>query len=122
VTEEEEMLSAVTLKEASVRINAHLCFDGQCEAAFRTYHQVLGGTIVTMLKYGESAMATQVEPQWHDRIVHATLQLGELELTGVDVYRPASAALFLQSTAAKVDRDTFAVPASALTDRALSRR
>jgi hypothetical protein len=39
-----------------------------------------------MLKYGESPMATQVEPRWHDRIVHATLQLGELELTGVDVF------------------------------------
>jgi PhnB protein len=68
-----------------VRISPHLCFDGQCQAAFHTYHQVLGGTIVTMLKYGESPMATQVEPQWHERIVHAALQLGELELTGVDL-------------------------------------
>jgi PhnB protein len=69
-----------------VRISPHLCFDGQCEAAFRAYRQILGGAIVTMLKYGESPMATRVEPQWHDRIVHATLQFGELELTGVDVF------------------------------------
>jgi PhnB protein len=69
-----------------VRISPHLCFDGQCEAAFRAYHQILGGAIVTMLKYGDSPMAIQVEPRWHDRIVHATLQFGELELTGVDVF------------------------------------
>jgi len=69
-----------------VRISPHLCFDGQCEAAFRAYHQILGGAIVTMLKYGDSPMATQVEPRWHDRIVHATLQFGELELIGVDVF------------------------------------
>src|ERR1700731_3396942 len=72
-------------KEVAVRIIPHVCFDGQCEAAFRTYHRVLGGTIVTMLKYGESPMAAQVEPRWHDRIVHATLQLDELELSGVDL-------------------------------------
>lgn len=69
-----------------MRISPHLCFDGQCEAAFRAYHQILGGAIVTMLKYGDSPMATQVEPRWHDRIAHATLQFGELELTGVDVF------------------------------------
>ena len=71
-----------------LRISPHLCFDGQCEAAFRAYHRILGGAIVTMLKYGESPMATRVDPRWHDRIMHATLQLGELELTGVDVFSP----------------------------------
>jgi PhnB protein len=73
-------------KEDFVRISPHLCFDGQCEAAFRAYHQVLGGTTLTMLSYGESPMATQIEPRWHDRIVHASLQLGEFELTGVDLF------------------------------------
>jgi len=68
-----------------MRISAHLTFDGQCRSAFLTYQQILGGTIVTMLSYGESPMAPHVEPQWHGRIAHATLQLGDLELTGADV-------------------------------------
>jgi PhnB protein len=68
-----------------MRISPHLCFDGQCENAFQTYQQILGGTITTLLKYGASPMASQVERRWHDRIVHAALRLGELELTGVDV-------------------------------------
>ena len=44
----------------------------------------LGGKIVTMLSYGESPMADQVTPEWHDRIVHATLTLGDDVLRGVD--------------------------------------
>lgn len=41
--------------------------------------------MVTMLTYAESPMAHQVPPEWHDKIVHATLQLGDHELTGADV-------------------------------------
>ncbi len=67
-------------------ISPHLCFDGQCKVAFLHYQQLLGGTIVTMLTYGESPMAADVETRWHDRIVHATLQFGELELIGADLF------------------------------------
>ena len=38
-----------------------------------------------LLTYGESPMAADVEPTWHDRIVHATLQLDEFELAGADL-------------------------------------
>jgi PhnB protein len=68
-----------------MRISPHLCFDGQCRAAFAFYQQILGGTIQTMLSYGESPMSAQVEAQWHDRIVHASLQFGEVELSGIDL-------------------------------------
>ncbi|HJR57535.1 MAG TPA: VOC family protein [Rhizomicrobium sp.] len=68
-----------------MRVSPHLCFDGQCRTAFAAYQEILGGTIQTMLTYGESPMAAQVEPNWHDKIVHATMLLGEFELTGVDL-------------------------------------
>jgi PhnB protein len=68
-----------------MHISPHLCFDGQCRTASAAYQQILGGTIQTMLTYGESPMAAQVEPLWHDRILHATLQFGDIELTGVDL-------------------------------------
>lgn len=38
-----------------------------------------------MLTFGDSPMAAQVEPKWHARIVHATLQIGDFELAGADV-------------------------------------
>jgi PhnB protein len=68
-----------------MRISPHLCFDGQCRNAFQAYQRILGGSIQTMLTYGESPMATSTDPHWHDRIVHATLVLDDVELTGVDM-------------------------------------
>lgn len=71
--------------ETVMRISPHLCFDGQCREAIQLYQRILGGTIETMLTYGESPMASSTDPRWHDRIVHATLVLDEIELTGVDM-------------------------------------
>jgi PhnB protein len=68
-----------------MRISPHLCFDGQCREAMQLYQSILGGTIATMLAYGESPMASSTDPRWHGRIVHATLLLGDIELTGVDM-------------------------------------
>lgn len=68
-----------------MRISPHLCFDGTCREAFQLYQTILGGSIQTMLSYGESPMASSTDPRWHDRIVHATLVLDEMELTGVDI-------------------------------------
>jgi PhnB protein len=68
-----------------MRISPHLCFDGQCREAMQLYQRILGGTIETMLTYGESPMAASTDPRWHGRIVHATLLLDEVELTGVDM-------------------------------------
>jgi PhnB protein len=50
------------------------------------YQQILGGTIQTMLTYGDSPMAASTDSKWHDRIVHATLLLYDVELTGVDMF------------------------------------
>ena len=68
-----------------MHISPHLCFDGQCREAIERYQRILGGTIETMLTYGESPMASSTDPRWHDRIVHASLLLGAIELTGVDM-------------------------------------
>jgi PhnB protein len=68
-----------------VRISPHLCFDGQCREAMQLYQSILGGTLQTMLAYGETPMASSVDSRWHDRIVHATLVLDDVELTGADI-------------------------------------
>jgi PhnB protein len=68
-----------------MRISPHLCFDGQCREAMQFYQAILGGSLQTMLTYGETPMASSLESRWHDKIVHATLVLDELELTGVDM-------------------------------------
>jgi PhnB protein len=67
-----------------MHISPHLSYNGQCRIAFEMYQRILGGKI-TMLAYGESPMASQVDPKLHDRIVHATLALDSTELNGADV-------------------------------------
>jgi PhnB protein len=68
-----------------MKASTHLTFNGRCEAAFRFYERCLGGTIVTMLSYGDSPMADQTPVEWLGKIVHATLQLGERTLAGADL-------------------------------------
>jgi PhnB protein len=68
-----------------MRIRVHLSFDGRCEEAFRAYQRILGGELVTMLKYGESPMAADSPIEMHDKILHATLKIADQELLGADV-------------------------------------
>lgn len=67
-----------------MQVSPHLTFAGQCEAAFKFYERCLGGTIDMMLTYGNSPMAEQVPPGWRDKIVHATLSIGDRAVSGAD--------------------------------------
>jgi PhnB protein len=67
-----------------VNIHPHLSFDGQCEAAFRTYQRLLGGELRT-LTYGESPIASQFPAEMQSKILHATLLVDDHEVTGADV-------------------------------------
>ncbi len=67
-----------------MRLNPNLSFGGQCEAAFKFYERCLGGKIVFMLTYGNSPMAEQVPPGWREKILHATLEVGDNVLMGAD--------------------------------------
>jgi PhnB protein len=66
-------------------LSPYLTFDGRCEAAFRFYEECLGGAILMMLKYEESPMASQVPPDWGNKIVHATFALEDQTLGGADL-------------------------------------
>lgn len=58
-----------------MQLNPYLNFNGQCEAAFKLYHQVLGGEIVAMMTHGGSPMADQVPADWQEKIMHASLKV-----------------------------------------------
>ena len=66
-------------------LSCHLTFSGACEEAFQFYRETLGGRLDTMLTYGDSPLAGQVPPEWHGKIVHATLILGDRVLSRVDL-------------------------------------
>ena len=67
-----------------MQLNPCLSFNGQCKAAFQFYQQCFGGNIQTMMTWGESPMADQVPSEWHDRIIHTTLIVGDGALLGSD--------------------------------------
>jgi PhnB protein len=78
-------LRVINLEERTMRLTPHLAFGGQCEAAFKFYERCFGGRIVTMLTYGKSPMAEQVPPGWREKILHATLAVGDNVLMGGDL-------------------------------------
>ena len=61
-----------------------LGFNGQCEAAFRVYERCLGGS-ASLLTWRDSMAAAEAPPGWEEKIVHATLKIGETVLMGSDV-------------------------------------
>jgi PhnB protein len=65
-------------------LSPHLSFDGHCEAAFKFYEQCLGGKIAFMMKYGDSPAAGEVASDWREKILHATIMIGNHALTGAD--------------------------------------
>ncbi len=67
-----------------MQVNPYLNFNGQCEAAFKLYEQVLGGRITFKMTHGESPMADSVGPDWQSKIMHATLAVGNQLIQGSD--------------------------------------
>lgn len=67
-----------------MQLSPYLGFNGQCETAFKFYEQCLGGKIEAMMTYGDSPMAEQTPSEWHNKIMHAQLTIGNTHLMGSD--------------------------------------
>jgi PhnB protein len=67
-----------------VHINPYLTFDGTCQEAFTRYHDILGGTIEAMMRYGETPASVHVPSEWRDKIIHARLLIDGQMLMGSD--------------------------------------
>jgi PhnB protein len=66
-------------------MNPYLSFNGQCEAAFTFYARCLGGQLGEIFRYAGTPLADQVPADWQDKVMHATLTVGEHALMGGDV-------------------------------------
>lgn len=67
-----------------MELHAYLVFDGDCREAFEHYADVFDGAIDTMQTHGDSPIAGDVSPDWHGRILHASLYVGDALLMGSD--------------------------------------
>jgi len=62
-----------------------LAFNGQCREALAFYERSLGATIVGLFTFGNSPMAGDAPPGWADKVMHATVALGNTTFTASDV-------------------------------------
>lgn len=67
-----------------MKLNPYLNFDGNCEAAFKFYEQVLDGKFAGKMTWGESPVAADAPDGWQDKIMHAELNVGDQVLMGAD--------------------------------------
>lgn len=68
-----------------MRLNFHLHFSGQCEEAFKSYEKILGGKTEGLFRYADAPPGAQnVPPDWRNKIMHASMIIGDQALMGMD--------------------------------------
>ena len=67
-----------------MNINTYLIFSGNCEEALQFYAQCLGGKISFLSRFRETPAASSVAPEQLDKIIHASLQIGDTVLMASD--------------------------------------
>ena len=67
-----------------MHLNPYLLFNGNCAEAFKFYEETLGGKIASMFPYAGSPAAEHAPPEWGDKIMHATVMIGDQPLMGSD--------------------------------------
>ncbi|HEX5000579.1 MAG TPA: glyoxalase/bleomycin resistance/extradiol dioxygenase family protein [Terriglobia bacterium] len=67
-----------------MELTTHLTFNGRCEEAFEYYARVLGATITFRLPWEGSPMADQAPAEWGRKLLHASLRIGAVQISGHD--------------------------------------
>ncbi|WP_158813908.1 VOC family protein [Methylocapsa sp. S129] len=67
-----------------MQVNPYLLFNGDCETAFRFYEPIVGGKITAMLTHVGTPMAAHTPPEWHHKILHVSMTIGDTVLMGSD--------------------------------------
>lgn len=93
-------------------VQVHLAFPGTCREAMGFYAEVTGGHLEAVLTFGETPAAEEVPPEWHDRIVHASLNVRGHRVMGADIMddcyqAPQGAQVFLDYADAEQAAEVF---------------
>lgn len=68
-----------------MQMTTYLSFRGQCEEALRFYEATLGGRLGQIFRYLGTPLASQVPADWQDKVMHASLVIGDQVLMAGDV-------------------------------------
>ena len=67
-----------------MQLNPYLLFNGNCAEALKFYEQTLGGKIETLSTFKGSPAAEHAPPEWGDKVLHASLLVGDQRLMASD--------------------------------------
>jgi PhnB protein len=67
-----------------MKIHAYLFFDGRCEEAFKFYETCFRGKIEMMMPHAGSPAEKDTPKEWHWKILHAALMVGDQMLMASD--------------------------------------
>jgi PhnB protein len=66
-------------------LTTYVNFKGTCAEASQFYAEHLGGKVLMLIRHGQSPVAGNVAPDWQDKVLNASLQIGGTTLMGADV-------------------------------------
>jgi PhnB protein len=75
-----------------MQIHPYLFFDGRCEDAVEFYQQALGAKVDTLMRYRESPEPLslgEARSEFDDKIMHASLRIGDATIMASDDCTPA---------------------------------
>lgn len=67
-----------------MQLNPYLIFNGDCAEAFKFYERALGGKIEALMTFAGTPASEHVPPDWSDKVLHATLKIGDQLLMASD--------------------------------------
>ncbi len=67
-----------------MKVTSYLYFNGNCEEAFKFYETCLGAKILMMMPHTGSPVENIGPPGWGDKILHASLSVGDTMLYASD--------------------------------------
>ncbi|WP_158923432.1 VOC family protein [Acidisphaera sp. S103] len=63
-----------------MQVQPYLFFDGRCQEAIDFYHRAVGAEVQMLMHYKDSPVATSQPPASDDKVMHASVRIGETEV------------------------------------------
>ncbi len=73
-------------------VQPYVCFNGRCEEALRFYEHAIGARVSFLFRFDEAPGPVVVPEGWCDKVMHANLQIGDSQITGLGRARAGVAA------------------------------
>ena len=86
------------------QLDTYLFFDGNCAEAMRFYEKTLGGKLEMMMTQAEAPPSPGMPAGSPDRIMHASLTLGERRLMASDTMAGQPPTFWVEAYGMLVDR------------------